>query len=132
MASDRSLEKAKDALEDGLEAVDKAAHATADKVTRATRRAKDAASMPWTTAATRWKARCGAPRMPSASIPSRRWRWWRRWRICWDVCGAEPANDLRPQAEGFRSSINRAKLISSANPALSLRSALHQFLLIDP
>ncbi|MPS30088.1 hypothetical protein [Pigmentiphaga sp.] len=44
MASDRSLEKAKDALEDGLEAVDKAAHATADKVTRATRRAKDAAS----------------------------------------------------------------------------------------
>ncbi|MEK7943718.1 hypothetical protein WKR98_03140 [Pigmentiphaga sp. YJ18] len=44
MVSDRNVEKAKDALEDGADAVDKAAHATADKVTRATRRAKDAAS----------------------------------------------------------------------------------------
>ncbi|MFW7345302.1 MAG: hypothetical protein ACODTU_04405 [Pigmentiphaga sp.] len=44
MASDRNVEKAKDVLEDGAEAVDKAAHATADTVTRAAHRAKDAAS----------------------------------------------------------------------------------------
>lgn len=44
MASDSNVEKAKDVLEEGADAVDKAAHATADKVTRATRRAKDAAS----------------------------------------------------------------------------------------
>jgi len=44
MASDRNVEKAKDVLEDGADAVDKAAHATADKVTRATRRAKETAA----------------------------------------------------------------------------------------